>query len=149
MVWVFLIGSALFVWGGLLAVQPTKTQKRIAYLRESAMQEGLHIKLPVSLKFPEGAKKSESPYYCLTLADRKLGNMYRHISRNGDGSLPEDLSDPIEISFCEVLSDHGDEYKAAYLGAGLLGISWNEAAQEKVPDELLQALQELKMKIQS
>ena len=149
MVWLFLIGAAMFVLGGLLAAQPSKTQKRIADLRESAINEGLHIKLPVSLKFPDGAKKSESPYYCLTLTDRKLGNLYRHILRKGDGSLPEDLSDPIEISFCEVLKDLGDEYKAAYLGSGLLGISWNEAAQEKVPDKLLRALRELKMKIQS
>tara|TARA_R110002073_G_scaffold31930_4_gene97406 strand:- start:81 stop:530 length:450 start_codon:yes stop_codon:yes gene_type:complete len=149
MVWLFLIGAAMFVWGGLLAVQPSKTQKRIAVLRESAMHEGLHIKLPVSLKFPEGAQKSDSPYYCLTLSDRKLGNRYRHVLRREDGRLPEDLSDPMDISFCEALNKLGDEYKAVYLGAGLLGISWNEAAQEQVPEKLLQALRELKMKIQS
>lgn len=149
MIWLLLIGTALFVLGGLMAARPSKYQKRIATLRDSAIKEGVHIKLPVSLKFPEGAQKSEWPYYCLALSDRNLANTYRHVLRKEDDNLPEDIRDPIDRAFCQALEDLGSDYRAAYMGSCLLGISWNEAGEEQVPDKLLQALRELKLKIEA
>jgi len=149
MIWLLLIGTAMFVLGGLMAARPSKYQKRIAALRNSAMQEGMHIKLPVSLKFPEGMQKSESPYYCLTLDDRNLAKTFRHVLRREDDSLPENISDPIEKEFCEALSNLGPDYRAAYMGSCLLGISWNETGEERAPDKLLESLRELKLKIES
>lgn len=132
-----------------MAVRPSKYQKRIAALRGSAMQEGVHIKLPVSLKFPEGVPKSESPYYCLELANRNQANTFRHILRREDDSLPENISDPMEKAFCEALKNLGTDYRAVFMGGHLLGISWNETGENRVPDKLLRALEELKSKIEA
>ena len=99
MVWLFLIATLLFVLGGLLAVQPTKAQKRIAALRETAMQAGLHVKLPVSLKFPEGVSKSESAYYCKSLGDRKLSHPFVHVLRSEYGLISRSGKSTLDRTF--------------------------------------------------
>jgi hypothetical protein len=148
MIWLVLIGVGMFVLGGLLAVQPSKHQKRLAALRGSAMQKGVHIKLPVSLKFPDNAKKSDYPYYCLMLTERDQGNKYRHVLRRDDDSLPR-VSDPLEKFFCGTLNALGTDYKAVYVGSGLVGVSWNESGAEQCPERLLESLEQLKLKIES
>ena len=145
MVWLFLIGAAFFVLGGLLSVQPSKTQKRIAGLREKAMQKGLHVKLPVSLKFPEGVTKSDKPYYCKNLSDRSLAHQFVHVMRMDDGSLKSKSSG---CSKCKSLFETSLkglplEFNAIYMGSGLLGISWNEAIVTEIPENLLECLAEI------
>lgn len=142
MVWFFLIGAAFFVLGGLLAVQPSRTQKRIANLREAALASGLHVKLPVSLKFPEAVTKSEKPYYCKNLTDRRLSHQFVHALRMEDGSIHSKSSgNPgFESIFEQALNTLPAEFNAIYLGSGLLGISWNESVVTEVPENLLECL---------
>ena len=148
MIWWFLLAAAMFVLGGLLAVQPSKTEKRIAKLRESAMQKGLYVKLPTSLKFPQAAVKSEHPYYCINLKDRSLANRYAHLIRAQDGKLPDSTHmDSLQTKLRDIFVDLPSQYTAIYLGAGLAGISWNEAECLSVPEELVKALSELEMKL--
>jgi len=149
MVWFFLIGAAFFVLGGLLSVQPNKTQKRIAGLREAAMKAGLHVKLPMSLKFPEGVVKSETPYYCKNLLDRRLSHQFVHVLRLEDGSIKSKSSgnSESEYLFEQKLKSMPSEFNAIYLGSGLLGVSWSEAAVTDVPQTLLECLSEIESKL--
>ena len=143
MVWLFLIATLLFVLGGLLAVQPTKAQKRIAALRETAMQAGLHVKLPVSLKFPEGVSKSESAYYCKSLGDRKLSHPFVHVLRSEYGLISRSGKSTLDRNFEEKLNSLPEEFNALYLGGGLIGISWNEEEVYEVPETLLKCLADM------
>lgn len=149
MVWLFLIGAAFFVLGGLLAVQPTKTQKRIASLREAAMKSGLHVKLPMSLKFPESVIKSDKPYYCKNLNDRRFSHQFVHTLRQEDGSICSKSfgNSKLESVFEEALKALPQDFSAIYLGTGLLGISWNEAGVTEVPENLLECLAEIESRL--
>lgn len=149
MVWLFLIGAAFFVLGGLLAVQPTKTQKRIATLRESARAEGLHVKLPVSLKFPDNVVKSERPYYCKNLVDRRLAHQFVHALRGENGQIKCAGSKALESVFSSRLASLPPEFDAIYLGGGLLAVSWNESRVSVVPKTLLECLADLEAELQS
>lgn len=149
MAWLFLIGAAFFILGGLLSVQPSKTQKRIALLRETAMHKGLHVKLPVSLKFPEGVIKSSRPYYCKNMNDRRLAHQFAHVLRTDEGEIicSHKLNSSLESLFQKKLVGLPENYKAIYLGSGLLGLSWNEATEDEVPQVLLDSLSEIESEI--
>lgn len=144
MVWWFLLGAVLFILGGILSIQPSKTEKRIAALRESAMRQGLHVKLPMSLKFPEGEVKSDAPYYCVNFKDRRPANHFIHIMRKDNGAVPELINpDQYQKVALAALEQIGKGYKAVYVASGLVGISWDEADTDTVPEQLVQVLQHL------
>ena len=52
MVWWVVVLSALFIWGGILTVRPSPGQRRIAAMRQSAIEKGLRIRLGRLLKLP-------------------------------------------------------------------------------------------------
>lgn len=149
MAWLFLIGAAFFILGGLLSVQPSKTQKRIAGLRESAISAGVHVKLPVSLTFPDDVGKSGHPYYCKNLLDRKLAQQFIHVLRDEQGQIKATGNKKQSSLLSKKLQAMPSDFSAIYLGAGLLGISWNESGVSVVPESLLECLAELETELQS
>ena len=151
MVWFFLVAAVFFILGGLLSVQPSRTQKRIARLREDAMAKGLHVKLPVSLKFPKGFARSESPYYCRNLSDRRLSHQFAHVLRTENAALNSSGRDHslCESIFYRELQKLPSDFVAIYLGAGLIGVSWSEARAAEVPEVLIACLSELELQLQS
>ena len=50
MIWWAIGLSALFLWGGIVAVRPSPAQRRIANLRQAAIQRGLRVRLGSQLK---------------------------------------------------------------------------------------------------
>ena len=134
----------MFVMGGLLSIQPSKTQKRIAGLRQSALESGLHVKLPVSLKFPEAVAKSEYPYYCRVLPDRSYAHCFVHLYVDDNGHRQQKvlgLDRDIETLW-RLLEKTGTAYPALYLGQGLIGVSWKETGVDEIPVELTNLLDE-------
>ena len=121
---------------------PSEKQKYIAALRSHALQQGLHVKLPVSLGFPEGCDKSSHPYYCL---QRKLkpGQPFIHLIRDDRGVHLSSAQNSIQRDFLtQVLLNLSKNYDAIYIGNGLIGLSWDEAKTENIqlPQELIDTL---------
>lgn len=65
MIWWAIGLSALFLWGGIVAVRPSPGQRRIAGLRQAAIENGLRVRLGSQLKLGLEADLSRVVAYIL------------------------------------------------------------------------------------
>lgn len=138
MIWLVLLGAFGMIVGAVLAVKPTDGQARVARVRERALKDGLHIKLPISLEFPSDMEKGRLPFYCQHLKNKKfLGKFYvceRDTNRIRTSS--GDVATSLQIGIDNILLSANHEIEGFYLGNGLMGFSWQETDNQEVYEEL-------------
>ena len=145
MIWIVIFLSAALVLGGVLGVRPSKAQLQVAEIRESAIQRGIHVKLPVSLRFPESIEKPRQPFYCLHLGVKTFSNSHYCVLRDGDriGNSSGDLSATLKTQIDKVLLATDEDVVGFYMGDGLVGFSWQESAKQGALENLLEAIDEV------
>lgn len=150
MIWVFILAAIAFVLGGVLAVKPSKAQQQVAAIRANAIQSGIHVKLPVSLKFPDDIEKGRYPFYCRQLENSTLPGEYYCARRDGNriavssGDIPVSLKAKIDQV---LMSAHSDIY-GFYFGDGLIGFSWLESDKKEIFAELCERIEKVKKFLQ-
>ena len=142
MVWIILLLSFAMVLGAVLSVRPSRAQVQVAAIRESAIQQGVHVKLPVSLRFPESIEKPRQPFYCKNLRVKAFSNhrycAIRDLDRIGtsSGDIPASLKCDID----DILLSSDKDINGFYMGDGLIGFSWRESENQQTQDELIQKI---------
>lgn len=142
MIWIILLGAFGMIFGAILAVKPTDGQARVARVRERAMKDGMHIKLPISLEFPNDIEKGRLPFYCQHLKNKKFFDKF-YVSQRGDGRIETssgDIATSLQIGIDKILLSTNSEIDGFYLGNGLMGFSWEETDNEEVYEELRERL---------
>ena len=133
-----MLAAVAFVLGGVLAVRPTKAQQRIAEIREKAIRAGMHVKLPVSLRFPEKLEKGRSPYYCKHVKSKDFYQSFYCVFRDDDRvrTSAGDLATTLKTGIDNILISASKDIDGFYLGEGLIGFSWQESDKQEIFDEL-------------
>gem|GEM_PF-3589484 len=145
MIWLFILAAIAFVLGGMLSVRPSKAQQKVADIRANAMRSGIHVKLPVSLRFPDDIAKGRSPFYCKKLKENLLPDNYycafRDESRISDSR--GDIAVGLKTKIDEALISAHPDIQGVYFADGLLGFSWLESSKSEVFTELCGRLEEV------
>ena len=134
MIWLSILAATALILGGVLSVRPSKAQKRIASIRASAMQSGIHVKLPVSLKFPDDIEKGRLPFYCRHLREISFAGSYYCVLRDDDriSASSGDINVSLKTKIDAILMSADPDIRGFYLGDGLLGFSWLESERSEV-----------------
>lgn len=150
MIWLFILAAIAFVLGGVLAVKPSKAQQQVADIRAQAIQSGIHVKLPVSLSFPEDIEKGRAPFYCRQLKEYVVSGEYYCAIRDGNriSHSSGDISVSLKTKIDEVLMSAHPDIHGFYFGDGLIGFSWLESDKKEIFAELCERIEKVKKFLQ-
>lgn len=145
MIWWVIGLSALFLWGGIVAVRPSPAQKRIANLRQTAIEKGLRVRLGSQLKLGIEADMSRVIAYIrhrpkslknctgTLLRDLSTGATKRAVGvfARPDSALEEILSSLPEG--CSLVASNGSEVM----------IGWDERGADESVEQISSSLEQL------
>lgn len=137
--------TALFLWGGIVAVRPSPAQKRIAGLRQKAMEKGMRVRLGSQLKLGVQADLSRIIAYLLHRPKTLKNSSGTILLRSGTGednratgifTRPDGRLEQILDSLpkgCSLVASSGTEVM----------IGWDERGGESEVEAISEALQQL------
>lgn len=145
------IGLALAMMiGPIMIMQPSQRQRRLARLRELALERGLKVR---TLNMPQGAVRAGEPVtlYCLPLSNQKPQKdawlLVRQPFSHGahfqqDWDWADDRQAPAswQDTLRKALPELPVSIIAIEAGAHSLGVAWLESAGEKSPEEAVAEL---------
>lgn len=151
MIWLFILLAIAFVLGGVLAIKPSKAQQQVAGIRANAMRSGMHVKLPVSLNFPDDIAKGRSPFYCKQHKENlSLGNFYCAFRDKDRIAVSSgDIAVGLKAKIDQVLVSAHSDLQGFYFGDGLLGFSWLESNKAEVFAELCDRIDEVEQLLET
>ena len=151
MIWIVLFLSIALLLGGLLGVKPSRAQLQVAQIREAAIEKGLHVKLPVSLRFPEAIEKPRRPFYCKHLQVKEFSNKHYLALRDGDRikTSSGDISTTLKTAIDRLLLDANQDVGGFYMGDGLIGFGWKESQKSDALEDLIRRIDEVQSLLES
>lgn len=132
MEWLIVVACLMFLYGSFVMVRPSPRQKKIAALRQKAIEMHLEVRLASRLKLPEELSRADMVCLILTRAEGEegqKGSCFRNLSTRRircHGVFSGKESDTENI-----FADLPQGVEALISGQTYVGLCWDERGDDK------------------